>query len=160
MTDTEELHRRAHAAITEAFGDLHHNGGQRLYDAELADNYGEESPLTRRLADLTYDHWTEIPDWALAEAHTALSHLEPEPFRFHLPAYMIWTLDNFDNPEVTSSLSPDMTIYATRHHPDRFATFDEPQRDAIRAFLRFAAAHDDHLDGVFAQNALVRYWDH
>ena len=62
----------------------------------MADNYGQETALTRRLRDLTYEQWSQIPDWAIAQAPSALSFLSPEAYRFHLPTYMVWTLQNYD----------------------------------------------------------------
>ena len=159
------LLRRTREAIVEAFGDLVHDGGDRLYEGELADNYGQETSLTRRLASLTYEHWLEIPDWAIADSRCALSYFGPESFRLHLPAYMVWTLDNLGS----TSPSADMTIYALLPYDDdpdiqqrrleRFAAFDEPQREAIRSFLRFAAEHDGDLDGHAAREALEKFWD-
>ena len=131
----------------------------------MADNYGQETALTRRLRDLTYERWSQIPDWAIARATSALSFFSPEAYRFHLPAYMIWTLENYDT---SNSLSADMTIYSllVDHHCDdvralkleRFELFDDAQRNAVVAFLRFAASHDDYLDAPAAQRALDSYW--
>ena len=165
MIDPDPSPGQLRARITKAFGHLRHDDAERLYDAELADDYGQETALTRRLHDLTYEQWSQIPDWAIAQAPSALSFLSPEAYRFHLPAYMVWTLENYDT---SNSLSADMTIYSllvADHYDDvralklaRFELFDHAQRNAVVTFLRFAASHGEYLDAQAAQRALDSYW--
>ena len=165
MNDRETLRKEVWAAVENAFGELRHAGRERLYDAELADNYGMESCLTEELKDLTYERWSEIPGTVIARCHSALSFFDPQSFQFHLPAYMTWTLDNY---LTSDSLSADMTIYSlllytedeevAARQLERFRIFDKAQREAIISFLRFAELNDDYLDGHAARRALDNYW--
>lgn len=160
------MRKEAREAIENAFGGLRRDGKERLYDAELADNYGMESPLTEELKDLIYESWSEIPGTVIERCHAALSFFDPESFQFHLPAYMTWTLDNY---LTSDSLSADMTIYSLLIYTENeevaarqlecFRVFDKAQREAIIAFLRFAELNDDHIDGHAARQALANYWE-
>ena len=134
----------------------------RIYEAELADDYGEESERNRLRKHDTYQSWREIADEVIATFDSVLSFFDPEGFRFHLPAYMTWTV-RFS--ETWDSNTADSTLFAVTRVPpaaeldswqsERFGRFDAPQRRAIAAFLRYMAAHHDDQDA----RAAIGFWE-
>jgi hypothetical protein len=141
-------------------------GAITIHEAEVIDVYGTDARRRRaRLLD-TEDRWDEVPDPAIEECTTALCYLDPEGWRFYLPAYMVWTLHHF---RTTSSMVRDQTIYALdlslhdpgvrEHQVQRFQVLDGPQSRAVCRFLRYMADHDDVVDGRVARQALAAYWE-
>lgn len=160
----EELKGEVLAAIEEAFGHLRHDGW-RLYEAELEDNYGSESAITRTRAVDDYTRWQDIPEEGIAQCTMVLCYFEPVALRFHLPAFMTWALKNL---KTSDSLSGDATIYAlersklgphTDSPEDPMALLDDAQRTAVALFLRFMAEHSEgYADEDAARRALDQYW--
>ncbi len=147
--------------IDDAFGHLRRGDGMRVYEAELADDYGQESERNAPRKHDTYQSWHGIDDDVISTFYSVLSFFDPEGFRFHLPAYMTWTLKNYADAD---SNTPSSTIFALMRYgrgdelrgwqDTRYEVFDQPQRAAIAAFLR---AIGDHQDDPDARKAL-RYW--
>ena len=106
-----------------------------------------------------------MPGVSIEECPDALSFLDPEGWRFYLPAYMRWALRDLKD---SHSTAIDQTIYsldcgdsppsAVGHSTARFRTLNRAQAQAVHRFLTFAADNDDTCDAVVAQQALDRYW--
>ncbi len=109
-----------------------------IHEAEVIDSYGTEAERRRARRLDTEDRWDEVPDRSVEKCATALCHLDPEGWRFYLPAYMVWTLHHFKKRGV---MVPDHTIYAldlSRHdrelreyHLRRFRLLDGAQSRAV-----------------------------
>lgn len=159
--DTERAAVRTQ--IHAAFGHLRRGAGMTIYDAELADDYGMESERSRAIRGLNYERWEGI-EARLLEDFAVLSFFDPPGFRFHMPAYMVFTLDCGDT---SASLSADFTLYALdpgaasdslyQWHMERFAGFTQPERDAVVAFLRWCRDFGADLDTTYTARALG-YW--
>jgi hypothetical protein len=149
------------AAIRDAFGGLTRGAGMRVYEAELADDYGHESARTALRRGDRYQRYWEIPDAVIAEHYSALSFFDPPAFRFHVAAYMSFALRNPDSP----SNSPEFVVYALTLRDgalrawclERFAAFDDAQAAAVVAFLTFTARYDAY-GAASAREALDGYW--
>ncbi|MFT7580486.1 MAG: hypothetical protein ACI9MR_002157 [Myxococcota bacterium] len=156
----------ARAAIERAFATVTRGKrGMTIYDAELADDYGLESERSSRIRHLDYQRWQDI-DGAVLDDFAVHSFFDPAGLHFHMPAYMVWTLDNY---LTSGSLSTDWTIYAldpgavdSQNYAwqlGRFAPFDPAQRKAVAGFLWFVGNHcEEWLDATVAWQALERYW--
>lgn len=162
----EAAREAARAAIEAAFGDLRRGDGMRIYDAELADDYGHESEHSAAIRDVTYQRWQEIPGSMIGDFSSVLSFFDPPGLRFHMAAYMTWSLTD---PEAPSSNSVDSTLFALDLPGEgddlrpwvleRFAMFDEAQSHAVALFLRFVGYHDEDAGYVHtARRALKSYW--
>ncbi len=147
------------AQISEAFASLRIvPGGMRLYDAELADDYGHEGPWALARKNDSYMRVHEVPDEAIEQCYSSLSFFDPEGLRFHLGAYMGWSLRHQQG-----SLSREFTVSALMVEDgelgawskQRLASFDPAQCRAVLAFLRYMS-HDDYL-GRSAARAMP-YW--
>lgn len=136
-----------------------------IHEAEVIDSRGDDDQ--RRLArkqDSESD-WECVPDQDIEECCWALPHLDPESWRYYIPAYMIWTLTNFRS---SDSVVSDFTIYTFEpyladpqmraHATDRFGLLNEPQSRAVCQFLRHMAADEDNADAVVATRVVDEFW--
>jgi hypothetical protein len=151
-------------AIRAAFAGVP-RGRVTIHEAEVMDVYGTAAERrTARLLD-TEDTWDEVPDRDIEACTTALSHLDPEGWRYYLPAYMIWSLRHF---RASRSLTSDQTIYALdfsdtnaemqAYFGERARPLDLARSRAVCRFLQYMAENDDDADALAARRALDTYW--
>jgi hypothetical protein len=150
-------------AIRLAFADVQ-RGTITIHEAEVIDSYGAtEERQAARQRD-TGASWKDVPDEEIQECTWALPHLDPESWRFYIPAYMTWALKHF---RVSDAVVSDFTIYTFALSGDesirsdqleRYALLSEQEAKAVCCFLRFMAANGDHADDVVAGEALEGYW--
>ncbi len=107
--------------------------------------------------------WRRIADEDLAYESSALTAVTPSAWRFLLPAYIVWHLNNYDR---STSNTVDHLIYqltrsesTDRHIADGYQSLSQTQVRAVAAFLEFIAGqqHDPILAND-AQRALASYW--
>jgi hypothetical protein len=108
--------------------------------------------------------WWEISADTIAHEPHALGELTIAGFRFFLPAYLSWVIQDIRSGYFTS----DTTIYALdatnysepalSERRARFASLNSAQHAVVVKFLGWAAAHDDRLDSRAASRALASYW--
>jgi hypothetical protein len=130
-------------AIDSAFGQLRIGRGMRVYEAEMADNYGLETELTEKVKHLSYQRYDEVPDDVIDQFSWVLSFFDAPGLRFHLAAYMAWGVRN-------EQQSHDETVYAlnpgegrTREWSiERLSIFDRAQAEAVVLFLEFMVRYE------------------
>lgn len=116
----------------------------------------------RFLAGLPSD-WRRIAAEDLAYESSALTAVTPSAWRFLLPAYIVWHLNNYER---SNSNTVDYLIYqltrsesTDRHIADGYESLSEVQVRAVAAFLEFIAGqHHDPILAKDAQQALASYW--
>jgi hypothetical protein len=152
-------------AIEERFADVRLDDGVTLHEANVIDDYGtdEERMAARRLDN--EDRWQEIPDKHIEDYPAILCFVDLKGFRYHLPAYMRWSLRYFDS---SDSFTTDSTIYILRldksdgleaWNRERYEVFTEREGNVISRFLRFMVEQgDDRVDAAEAARALELYW--
>jgi hypothetical protein len=146
-------------AIHEAFRHVRREDGVTLHEAHLELTGSERQRLRARARDVD-THWTEVSADAMASRSSVFSFFDEKGFRYYLPAYMTWTLNNLRD---CTSVAPEMLLYALREPKlISFDIFDDRQSTAILRFLQFVAMHaadfgDDFL-GEAAQEAIDSYW--
>ena len=131
-------------------------GQVTLHEAEVMDAYGSE--VERRAARRfdPDDDWTKVSAASIEECPTALSFLDPESWRFYLPAYMRLALRRFGQPH---NEAMDQAIYSLDGaSPERSGTLNASQAGAVQRFLAFACEHEDQCDATVAKQALDAYW--
>ena len=151
-------------AIRTAFAGVP-RGRITLHEAEVLDLYGSVAERKEARRRDTEESWDQVPDRDIEECTTALCYLDPEGWRYYLPAYMIWSLRHF---RVSNSMASDATIYTLNPHADdsefrdgamdRFRRLDLAQSRTVCRFLRTMAANDEYADGYMAQVALDAFW--
>ena len=103
----------------------------------------------------TEAHWSAMDPKVIEDEFCGLRFLTPEAFAFFLPAYMIWTLENFDEPnahdashDTIEALDPGAKAGAIHC----FTALNADQYHAVRAFLVFMAEQP--------MSAATRVWKH
>ena len=107
--------------------------------------------------------WWEVPAQVIAHEPHALGELTVTGFRFFLPAYLSWVVQNTRSGYTTA----DNTIYALNstdcreplltERKARYGSLSPAQHAVVAKFLAWAAAEDD-LDAQAASRALASYW--
>jgi hypothetical protein len=142
-------------AIEAAFAGVG-RGRVTLHEAEVMDAYGSEAERGEARRRDREDDWTEVPAASIEECPTALSFLDPESWRFYLPAYMRLALLRLGQQHNDAI---DQAIYSLDGGtPERFRILNPAQARAVRRFLAFAAEHEAHCDATVAKQALDTHW--
>lgn len=143
------------ADIDQAFAGIEPPGDDKLLhpdcmdDVDVLEFYG----LVRR---------ENMTDAMVVYSYAAPNSFSPEAFRYYLPAYLKWTLQNLDSPEYASEsilLALDPATDKEMLHEFRkskFVLFDKAQIAAVKRFLWAISEHPGL--GEFADNALINYW--
>jgi hypothetical protein len=138
----------------------------------LTDKYG----MSREITDKEWTHagktrvdnnWTDIPDSEIEECDCLLAHMQAEEFRYYLPAYMRYSVKNYQKPiwendvlgMCVSSLYPSPTnnsLYA--YKISQFALINNAQKQVVVQFLKFIANVADYVQRPDATKALEQYW--
>ncbi len=154
------------ALIREAFRDVPLGNGYGLRQAESHDNgcYDEYTKELQKLdAREKAEGWQSLKVEDLDKYYVALSFFDPEGMRFHLPAYMIFDLeDAFVCADILFSLTyvvtddPDQRRYAQGH----FSLLNRQQRHAVREYLLLIRDEmdEDWFERPKIEAALKLYW--
>ena len=150
------IHSKLIQKIQIAFKNVKLEDGVSLNMTEYKDSsgsipeYKEKSLLDER------NDWSAIPDSTLEQFTVTFSFTDLKGFRFYIPAYMIWTIKNFDK---SNSIIGNFTIYAIdpNHYIfDKTSFTDWFTREQITvmcSFLEFALQQNNMLDErVASQN--------
>lgn len=163
-------------AIEHAFKRVERGDGLTLNEARLVDEQALGHEVTEAEFDAARDgdtdaHWDQIPAATLEACCHVLAHVEPEGWRYFMPALMVHALVLLeDSPgkhelpgAVIGQLSyPAGDVPAQLFVLDRFSCLNEEQAASVRAFLEYVEAHagqggwKDEVDE--ARAALASYW--
>lgn len=164
MQETDkEIRQRIIAEIERAFTDVRRGNGITLHQARALDDYRDEIEQAQARRKDTDARWQDIPDTRIEKLADTLAFLDPEGFRYYIPAFMIWALRHY---ETSDSFAGDAAAYIFGVNPlaednmDRFRLFTPRQTAAIAHFLEYFAycADSNHTDNETAQKALDAYW--
>ena len=141
--------------INEAFAGLEPPGDDKILhpdcmdDVDILEFYGGV-----RREDMT--------DENIIYSYAAPTAFSAEAFRYYLPAYLIWTLNNQDTVEIAAEsilLALDPGTERELLHDFRKSKFSLLTKEQITAIKRFLWYLSEHPDlGEFADSALVNYW--
>lgn len=150
------MHRTTQEVISEirgAFQGVKLGDGIGLFEGRAVDDYADDA--TRRAARQKdeRDNWDSVPRERLISFNDAISFLDPEGMRFHLPAFLIAELDGV-------SVS---CIFHLVHLDDwgkgKFVLLSERQRQAVREFLLCVVDEPDYeFHRREIRRALGEYW--
>jgi hypothetical protein len=97
--------------------------------------------------------WSAIPDSTLEQFKSVFCFTDLLGYRFYLPAYMRWTINNHRK---SDNIIADFTIYALDPNKRPFTEtrivdwLTKSQIDVVVAFLDFCSLNDDSLDARVA----------
>jgi len=148
--------------IREAFRDVSLGNGDGLRKAKSLDDYGEGYTKERIELDAKEkaEGWQSLNAKDLDENEVALSFFDPEGMRFHLPAYMIYHLDDAFH---VADILFHLTDVNNDHARKQFSLLNQKQRNAVREYLLFIK--DEMGENAFwcpgfeaLETALEQYW--
>lgn len=113
-------------------------------------------------------HWKDMGLEFLSRFRESLCLLSPEAFWFYLPAYMMVSLDHFDEADIIPesiiyNLTPPTrehaNIYEMKHFLGRIEGFTEAQKKAIRSFIKFVRSRSpETFHDSENTTALMTFW--
>jgi hypothetical protein len=121
--------------IVDAFADVLLGNGVSLREADLIDGYGTDRERAAAREQDEHSDWQRIPDEDIENHSSVLCFMDDEGLRFHLPAYMRYTLRRYRESE---SMSTDFTIYRLSDPAciERLLVYlTDHQVNAIKSFL-------------------------
>lgn len=126
--------------IKTAFGDMPYPGTERIVN-DLQGYDLERKQIKEEFS--RYENWQDVPRELLLQERDALPLFEPQGFRFYLPAYMLFVVEDYEGadtiPEsiVHSQTLPDAGTELYEFVRERMVLFGEEQRKAILNFLEY-----------------------
>lgn len=151
--------------IEQVFGGINRGKGVTLHETDVLDACGSEKERAKARKKDAEKRWQDVPSDDIEGHQSALCFLDPDGFRYYLPAYMRWSLRHFKS---SDSLSSDSTIYAlgpsgnkgvTDWNRARWEVFTQKQSQVILAYLRFMAEQGEgYADSFMAELAINVYW--
>ena len=163
MGTTDRVRTALIELITAAFADVQRGNGISLHEAVAIDRYAmPEERMSGRKQD-TESCWQDVPAQDIEDNYPVLTYMDAEGFRYYLPAFMVWSLKNY---QTSASVSTEAPIYELdvsgeedkrKRKIDQFRLFSEEQRVAACRFLRFMS-EQTAADASMAQPALDGYW--
>ena len=144
MSDVEVIRDQLIADIEAAFREVERGAGETLREADWEGAGTEDQRGEARSLD-TDRTWLEIPDDVIDRHEAALTFVDPEGFRYYLPAFMRWALRHYHD---SDRITVDTAIYnlcpskgSPQRSKERFELFNEEQSKVICRFLRLMAEH-------------------
>ncbi|WP_406694524.1 DUF6714 family protein [Singulisphaera sp. Ch08] len=138
-----------------AFADVVLSGGETIHQAHLEGIFGRgERWIAAGEKDPESD-WSEVPGWKLEQGASTLSFFDVEGWRFHIPAFMCWSLQNW---RTTDSTTPESVIWNLdfeEHWSKRYESLNRAQSEAVYDFLEFFDRYSGQDD---AGKAIRSYW--
>lgn len=130
--------------------------GYDIYAAQTDDDYGTPTFTTKHLPGRK---WHEISPEQLLDCYAAFSYLRPDGWRHYLPAALMLEINQpYSNIDVIWLLR-EGDDSAKQRQARLHATFDQPQIEAIIAFLEYYIArerniHATHAHHFYAKNGI------
>jgi hypothetical protein len=153
------------ARIEKAFAEVRREGGLTLAECRVMERGGSEAERKKARAQAKDKRWQDIPNAELEKNDQSLGFLDPKGFRYHLPAYLRWSLRHLESSKANLmnaaiyALSPSANQEVSQRHRECWSLFSPEQNHVIYKFLRFMAARcDGPADTFMAQLALEAHW--
>ncbi len=144
------------ALIRDAFAGVTLGSGVGLLQAQGIDDYAGPAALAERRERDEKDNWSAIPAADLDRNYSSLSFFDADGMRFHLPAYLVATLERRLR---TADVTFHLAYFSDGSESRYFRTLTKAQRHAIREFLMLILA-DPNQEFVHStvKNALDGFW--
>ncbi len=140
--------------IESAFAGEVLGNGIGLWQAQAIDDYEpEETQLRFREKDEKED-WHLLEHDTLQRCHSSLSFFNPDGMRFHLPAYILASLnDRVDDP-----------LFHLTHLDDyaksKLVSLTQEQNRAVKKYLNWCLEQEEYeFERPMIKKALIEYWE-
>ena len=140
--------------IRSAFSGVSLCNGIGLWEAQAIDDYESKEAQDRNREKDEKEDWSLLSSEDLQRCHSSLSFFDADGMRFHLPAYIVASIDNqVDDP-----------IFSLTHLSDysksQLTTLNQVQRRAIAAYLKWCLEKEEYeFDHPTIRRALIEYWE-
>ncbi|MGB1242709.1 MAG: DUF6714 family protein [Chitinophagales bacterium] len=139
--------------IKDAFGGVR-KGNKTIHEGEAMDDYRDATEEERKREKSK--HWEEVKAKHLLECTCALTYLEGDSWKYYVPAYMTWALQN---------LSSDSNLWNAAFYAfnselefsvNKYKTLNKAQSETVYSFLLFMESlwENPHK----AEKAIPLYW--
>ncbi|CAA0117747.1 Uncharacterised protein [Halioglobus japonicus] len=139
--------------IKSAFSGVALGSGIGLWEAQAIDDYQTKEIQKKEREKDEKDDWSLLEPSLLQRCHSSLSFFDADGMRFHLPAFILASLEGeVDDPIFQLTLLDDYGL-------SRFVTLTDDQRDAIVTYLTWCLENDEYkFERPNIENSLVEYW--
>ncbi|MDG2991956.1 hypothetical protein L3556_13585 [Candidatus Synechococcus calcipolaris G9] len=140
--------------IKSAFSGVTLGNGIGLWEAQAIDDYESEEVQKRNRDKDEKEDWSQLSYDELQHCHSSLSFFDAEGMRFHLPAYIVGSLDNNVNSPIFHLTQLD--DYAIL----KLAALNPAQRQAIVMYLKWCLEQAQYeFEYPTIRRALSEYWN-
>jgi hypothetical protein len=122
-----------------AFAGVRLEQGISIREAMVIDHFGTEEDRQQARAQDEKEDWTKVPDDLINSHSASLSYFDAGAMHFYLPAFMRFTLRNYQK---SSSPSICCTVFALDEDCEKLPLLTTPQKEAVKQFLEFMASQD------------------
>ena len=148
--------------IERTYSDVKLEDGISLNMTEYLDTYQYDKKFLELAKSDERDDWTKIPDYILEKHSATFSFTDWKGFRFYLPAYMRWCLNN----PKSSNLIGDTTIYSLDidtieklYQKKMMEILNLPQIEIVVKFLEWCCfENNEYCDSSIADNNLMKFY--
>lgn len=139
--------------ITDAFSGVVLGSGIGLWEAQAIDDYESKNTQEKSREKDEKENWKLLRPDVLQRCHSSLSFFDADGMRFHLPAFIIESLNNeVDDPIFHLTQLDD---YAK----SKLSTLNDAQQQAITMYLNWCLEQDDYgFEHTTIKKALNEYW--
>jgi hypothetical protein len=139
--------------INVAFSKVSLGDGIGLLEAQALDNYESEEVQKKQREKDEKSNWKSIPYDVLQNSHSSLSFFDANGFRFHLPAYIVGSINGkVDDPIFHLT---DLEGYAS----SKLVTLSSNQKNAVISYLTWCLTEDEYqFDYEEILIALNKFW--
>ena len=140
--------------IKAAFSDVALGNGIGLWEAQAIDDYETKEVQKNNREKDEKEDWSLLSYDELQRCHSSLSFFDANGMRFHLPAFIIASLDNkVDDPIFHLTQLDD---YAK----SKLTTLNHAQKQAIIRYLNWCLEQEEYdFENPAIRRALSEYWD-
>ena len=139
--------------IKSAFSGVVLANGIGLWEAQAIDDYESQEVQNKNREKDEKDDWSLLSNDELQRCHSSLSFFDADGMRFHLPAYIVASMDNkVDDPIFHFTQLDD---YAK----SRLPTLNHAQKQAIVMYLNWCLEQEEYeFEHPAISRALSEYW--
>ena len=140
--------------IRSAFSSVTLGNGIGLWEAQAIDDYEPKEVQKKNRERDEKEDWNLLSLVDLQRCHSSLSFFDADGMRFHLPAFIVASIDNkVDDPIFHLTQLDD---YAK----SKLTTLDQAQRKAIVTYLKWCLGQEDYeFEHPSIRKALSEYWE-
>lgn len=151
--------------IERAFRHVKRGNGVSLHEADAIDDYRSEAECKAARELDTENGWQSVPEKDIEKYYWIFPFLDPKGYRYYLPAYMVWSLKNYElgkSVDSGSAVIDSLCMSKSLDQQERYTTYlsllNQDQCVAIAQFLKFMAGAG-FAGNQRALEALDKYWD-